>query len=114
MIVAIVGSRTFHDYAQFQLKMNEFRMEHILTQIVSGGAIGADKLAERYAAENDIPIQVLKPNWSRGKGAGLARNTDIINAAEIVVTFWDGVSRGTLDSITKAKKQNKTVFVGWK
>lgn len=46
-----------------------------------------------------------------GKAAGMIRNTDIVNNSEIVVTFWDGESRGTKDSIKKAEQQGKKVLV---
>ena len=79
-------------------------------KFVSGGAQGADKLAERYARENDLVCDVLKPVWHDAEGrykprAGLERNTLIIGRADRVVAFWDGISTGTRDSIRKAEKR---------
>lgn len=114
MIVAIVGSRNFSDYILFQQVVDEFCLNNQVTKLVSGGARGADKLAERYAGERKLEIEVLKPDWTKGRGAGLARNTDIIAKADVVITFWDGVSPGTRDSIRKAKKAGKLVISGFK
>jgi hypothetical protein len=43
--------------------------------------------------------------------AGLKRNTDIVNASDIILAFWDGQSRGTKDTITKATKAQKPLFI---
>ncbi len=107
MIAAVVGSRTFSNYDL----LSEELSKHNIHEMVSGGAVGADSLAERYAAEWEIPIRIFKPDWSTGRGAGLARNTDIINAADIVIAFHDGESKGTKDSINKAKKFNKQLII---
>ncbi len=113
--VAVVGSRTFRDYRLLCENLDGLRCEYdnavppVLMRLVSGGAQGADKLAERYAAENDLLIEVLKPVW-RVNGvynhrAGLERNSDIVARADLVMAFWDGVSTGTRDTITKAERR---------
>ena len=76
--------------------------------LVSGGAVGADSLAERYAKEHNLQIIVFKPDWNKhGKAAGFIRNTNIIEEADEIIAFWDGISNGTRDSISKARKMNK-------
>jgi len=119
--VAVVGSRTFRDYRLLCDTLDALRDEYgrapgnpVTIRLVSGGAQGADKLGERYAAENDLQIEVFKPEWrdARGKykpNAGFERNTDIVNKADIVVAFWDFKSHGTRDSIAKAEALGKEV-----
>jgi hypothetical protein len=108
MIVAVIGSRGFNDYEEVKRTLSQIE----ITLLVSGGAIGADSLGEQYAKENNIETKIFLPDWNKhGKSAGFIRNTDIINEAELVVAFWDGNSRGTLDSINKAKAQNKKVVI---
>jgi predicted Rossmann fold nucleotide-binding protein DprA/Smf involved in DNA uptake len=114
MIVAIVGSRNFADYLLFQRVVDEFCLNNQVTGLVSGGARGADKLAERYAAERKLEIEVLKPDWSKGRGAGIARNADIVAKADAVITFWDGRSPGTRNTIQRAVKAGKPVVAGLK
>lgn len=107
MKVAVIGSRTFTDYEEMKRTLSAIK----ITEIISGGADGADKLAEQYATENNIPTKIFLPDWEKNKrAAGFIRNTDIVNEAELIVAFWDGQSKGTLDSIQKAEKQNKKVL----
>jgi len=107
MKVAVIGSRGFNNYELIKETLSSLD----ITLVVSGGAMGADTLGERYARENGIPTKIFKPDWTKGRGAGFLRNTDIINEADTVVAFWDGKSKGTLDSIKKAEKQGKKVLI---
>lgn len=110
--VAVVGSRTFNDWDFFFTKMQELFIVADIKCIVSGGARGADKMAERFAEVFEIPTQIFKPRWDTyGKAAGFIRNEDIIDAADAVVAFWNGKSTGTKHSIGLAEKSNKTLYV---
>lgn len=108
MRVAVVGSRTFGDYKL----MCEVLDNMNISEIVSGGARGADKLAERYASERGLSTRVFKANWKKhGIRAGYIRNHDIINNCDVVVAFWDGKSKGTKHSIDLADKVGKDVYI---
>jgi hypothetical protein len=104
MRVAVVDSRSFTDYGLLFDTLSSIN----ITQIISGGAIGADSLAARYAREKSIELVEFIPKWYISgvydKSAGFKRNKDIVNASEIVYAFWDGISRGTKSSIDYAKK----------
>lgn len=102
--VAVVGSRSFDDYRLLCETLDQFSD---IECIISGGAIGADSLAARYAKEHNITLKVYVPDWSLGKHAGMLRNTLIVDRCDVVIAFWDGESKGTNDSINKAKKMNK-------
>lgn len=106
--LGIVGSRSFQDY--------ELLKKHVdptnIAAIVSGGARGADTLAEKFAAEHSLPMIIYKPDYANhGRAAPFVRNSAIIEASDAVIAFWDGSSAGTLDSIKKAKKMGKPVTV---
>ena len=75
-------------------------------ELISGGAKGADELAERWAEDYDRKITVVRPNWDKyGLGAGYIRNQEMIDMKPyLVIAFWDGKSRGTSDTIRRAKK----------
>lgn len=114
MRIAIIGSRTFEDYTVFKNILNEMRgdAEFAFDSIVSGGANGADKLAELYATEYNIPILVLPAQWDKyGKRAGYVRNQEIWDNADFGIAFWDGKSKGTAHSFAIAKKQQKRLVV---
>ena len=108
MKLAVVGSRTFDDYRLLKSVVSRFKP----AIIISGGAKGADQLAERFARESGLPLMVFKPEWKRfGRAAGPARNKQIVAEAHGVVAFWDGRSRGTRSTINLARKMGKPVYV---
>ena len=104
MKLAVIGSRTFSDYTLLLEKVKELNP----SVIVSGGAIGADKLGERAALELNIPTEIYLPDWEKhGKAVGFIRNKDIVKNSDVVLAFWDGQSKGTKNSIDIAHKLNK-------
>ena len=114
MNIAIVGGRDFSDYTLLKESISAYISIYsgIPDNIVSGGAKGVDTLAAQFAAEMDIPLLVFKPDYQKyGRGATLVRNTQIIENADVVFAFWDGQSKGTKDSITKAKKLQKELHI---
>jgi predicted Rossmann fold nucleotide-binding protein DprA/Smf involved in DNA uptake len=111
MKLAVIGSRNFNDYEQLKKEINNLSFSKDINEIISGGARGADSLAEKYANEYRIKLTVFKPDWNIGKHAGFLRNTQIIESSDAVIAFWDGQSKGTLDSLNKAKKLNKIVVI---
>ncbi len=67
MRLAIVGSREYTDYDKFKNEINN-TLEKWKTEIkdieciISGGAKGSDKMAERFAKENKIQTVIFKPD----------------------------------------------------
>jgi len=116
MNIGVVGSRIFNDYLLLAEWLNHFRLScHVrvdLVTIISGGAKGADSLAEDYAENWGMKSLVFKPDWEKyGKSAGFKRNQDIVDNSDMVVAFWDGKSKGTQDSINKARAAKKPTFI---
>jgi hypothetical protein len=101
MKVAVIGSRGFDDYDLLE----ETLLNHDIKTIVSGGANGADKLAEEFAKKHNIEIEIHLPDWKRyGRAAGPKRNKTIVENADKIIAFWDGASKGTKSSIDIAKR----------
>lgn len=114
MKIAIVGGRDFNNYDLLKNELGNYIEENkiSLNSIVSGGAKGADTLAEKFADEMGVEIIVFKPNFEKfGRCAALARNTQIVENSDTVFAFWDGKSKGTHDSIKKAEKLKKKLFI---
>jgi hypothetical protein len=108
MKIAVVGSRGFNDFEKLEKELNKYEID----EIISGGAKGADALSEKYAKKHNIPIKIFKPDWRKYKrGAGLVRNKQIVENADVVIAFWDGASKGTKFTIDYAKKPNKMVVI---
>ena len=110
MKVIVAGGRDFKDYELLKCTLDNFQQEHgNITEVVSGGAIGSDKLGEQYANENNIPIKRFVPDWKGlGKKAGFVRNKQMGDYAKehngMLVAFWDKQSRGTKGMIDYATK----------
>jgi predicted Rossmann fold nucleotide-binding protein DprA/Smf involved in DNA uptake len=107
--LAIIGSRDFDDADLFERTLEPYRNK--ISLVISGGARGADSLAEEWAEVYGIPTKIFKADWSKGKGAGFARNIEIIGACDAVIAFWDGNSPGTAHSLRLAKDSKKPVKV---
>ena len=106
MKLAIIGSRAFNNLDRFHETL--LPLKEKIELIVSGGAKGADSIAENYAKENKIPVIIHYPDWKQyGKKAGIIRNKLIIVDSDAVIAFWDGESKGTKNSIDIAKRQTK-------
>jgi len=71
-----------------------------------------DKRTDQFAREENIKLTEFIPDWDRfGKRAGFMRNEDIIKSADVVLAFWDGVSKGTQNSLSIAKRLKKPTFI---
>lgn len=105
MKIAIVGSRDLNANLENFIPKNA-------TEIISGGAIGIDKCAEKYAKENNLKMTVIKPNYKEyGRRAPLIRNLEIIDKADLVIAFWDGKSKGTKFVIEKCREREKQIKI---
>ena len=106
MKLAIIGSRNIDDIA-----IDKYIPE-ATTEIVSGGAIGVDRSARRYAKQNGLKLTQFLPDYDTyGKYAPLKRNLQIIEYADIVYAFWDGRSGGTNFVIENCRKMGKKVRI---
>jgi len=110
MKTIIAGGRNFYDYG-FMCESVEPNLSRI-TEIVSGGAKGADSLGESFAQNNKIPVKKFPANWDlHGKYAGHVRNKQMADYADALIAFWDGESKGTKNMIDTMNKLKKPVHV---
>jgi len=114
--VAVIGSRGFSDYNLFFAKISHFTKNIENICFVSGGCkTGADNLIERYCSDNNLPILIFYPNYTEfGKSAPLKRNHQIVDNCDMLIAFWDGVSRGTkytLDLVDEKLIPNRIVKI---
>lgn len=110
MRTIIAGSREVTDYALvLEAACNSgFK----ITEIVSGGARGVDRLGEQLGEEFSIPIIRFIPDWAKyGNGAGHLRNTEMAEYAQALIAIWDGYSPGTKNMINTAKRLGLKVYI---
>lgn len=109
--IAVVGSREFKNYTQMMLVLDEYVTYQ--DEIVSGGALGADSLAQRYAKEKGHVIHIYYPRWENGRSAGFVRNKRIVENSDIVIAFYREnhfQEGGTANTAMWAGQLNKPLF----
>ncbi|UIW10576.1 DNA recombination-mediator protein A [Aeromonas phage BUCT695] len=113
MKTIIAGSRDVTE-EEFWEAIDELPTEVYIsiTEIVSGGARGADKFGEQVAKNLSKPVKQFIPDWDGlGKKAGILRNIEMGDYADQAVVIWDGESRGSAQMIKYMEKLNKPVYV---
>jgi hypothetical protein len=119
MKIGIVGSRTWTNAKLMARTIESYVSVHGLKWkdiiLISGGAKGADKLAEEFAEGKNIAIEVYLPDYkiyNKNKWeAPHKRNTTIAHESEFLFCFWDGKSRGCMDTVEKIKKYGKQFVI---
>lgn len=111
MKICVNGSRGFQDYDLLEATLDEL-LKDTSPEFILGGAVGADSLAQMYAARKKIPATIIRPDWNKfGRKAGMLRNIEMIDQVEWLIAFWDGQSRGTKQAIEYAKSKGKRVEI---
>ncbi len=126
--VIVAGGRNFKDYELLRDKLRIILTNKIKNCIVvSGGARGADKLGEVFAAHHNLEVERFPADWDNlevepcvvkytkvGKAynavAGHNRNQEMAEYGDALVAFDTG-GRGTIDMIRRMKKLSKPVRV---
>lgn len=117
MKLAIVGGRDFNDptiLIEYLHSIICFQEELFSEKVIviSGGAKGADAIAKKSALIAELEYIEYPAEWDKyGKYAGFHRNQTIVDNCGMVLAFWDGKSRGTADTIEKAKRAKKPTFI---
>ena len=112
MRVLICGGRQFEDAAFLWKSMDDLnaRTPGGITEVIVGGAVGADTLGEHWAKDRRVPYRIFVADWStHGRAAGPIRNQAMLDEGkpDIVVAFPGG--RGTLDMVRRARAANVPV-----
>ena len=105
MKVVVSGSRTITD----REKVRSILEGQECTTLIHGGAKGVDRFADEFAREKGIEVLVVRPNWSLGKGAGLAANREMALLADKLVAIHDGKSKGTAHMVELMRGLGKPV-----
>lgn len=83
-----------------------------ISEVVCGGARGADALGKRWAEGQEVPVKMFPADWdTHGKSAGYKRNAEMAEYADALIALWDGESKGTRHMIELARKKGLLVHV---
>lgn len=83
-----------------------------ITEVVSGAARGADAAGEAWAKYSRVNLRLFPADWStHGKAAGKLRNREMADYADAALVFWDGMSSGAADMVTRMVARGKPVRV---
>ena len=97
MKAIIAGGRDYTPQPSDDDWLDRLISEHGITEIVSGGARGADAYGEAFARCRGIKLTIVSAEWKRyGKSAGAVRNelmAGYVSGDGIVILFPGG--RGT-------------------
>ncbi len=110
MRVIISGSRGCMDY---QLLLDAITESGFIPSVIIHGDCPncPDQLGERYAYENNVPVERFPAEWDLyGKSAGFRRNKDMAKVANALISIWDGKSSGTKNMIEIAGKYKILVY----
>lgn len=113
MFYIIAGGRDFADYNRLAYVCDRIiRMDKAPPVVLSGGCRGADQMGKIWAEKAAILCDVYHANWDKhGKAAGPIRNQKMVDAADALIAFWDGESRGTKDVIKRAAKARLNIHL---
>lgn len=116
--VIIAGSRSIDRYDLVQHAMAVLLMhfgQGPFVQVVSGGARGVDRMGERWARENGLPVKVFAVSpaeWqAMPRTAGHVRNGRMAEYGTHLAAIWDGRSGGTRNMIQQVRAKGRAVLV---
>ena len=112
MKTIIAGSRGVDDYELVKQVIEDSGFE--ITEVVSGGARGADRLGERWARENNVSIKQFIPDWDGlGKKAGHVRNRQMGDYADALIVIIIDDSKGSVGMYDYAVRKGLKVHAEW-
>ncbi len=110
-LVLFCGSRTWTDQEPIRAAIAALPFG---STVVTGGAPGADRIAERLARERrDLELRVMRADWARhGRRAGVLRNLAMLDQRpDRVLAFQRAGSPGTAHAIAEARRRGIPVVV---
>lgn len=110
MKVLVCGSRNWNVSSVIRRQLAQLPPG---TLVIHGTAGGADRIAAQSCDSLKIKHRAYPADWKlHGQRAGILRNLEMLDEQpQLVLAFWDGVSRGTSHVISQARKRGIRVHV---
>lgn len=111
MRVLVTGGRDFRDLGWLY---DGLELLHVtvggISEIIEGGAAGADTLAANWANWKRIKLTTVKADWGKhGRSAGAIRNRQMADLTPDLVLACPG-GRGTADMVAVARSRGMRVI----
>jgi len=109
MKLIIAGGRSYV-FTEADLKaLHVLHDDLCITEVVSGGAAGADRGGEYFAIGIKVPVKRFLADWDKhGKAAGPIRNREMAEYANALFLLPGG--RGTASMLTEARRAGILVY----
>ena len=109
MKTIIAGGRDYTLTANNIIFLNALWVDLPITEVVDGGARGADRGGRDWAHSMAIMVRTFPADWNKyGKRAGYLRNIEMSKYAEVVVLFPGGA--GTRSMFNEAQKRGLIIY----
>lgn len=125
----VAGGRDFNDQQLFDAGIAEFLLHYnAITSVISGGCAsgtlthvtkdgrkvyGADGMGEAWAEKNNIPVITFLPEYDKypPNVAPVMRNESMAQAANALLLYFDGKSKGSADMLKRAKRHGLYIHI---
>lgn len=105
-LVLVCGDRLWHEVEPIRRRLSFLPPD---TVILTGGANGADKIAEQVAEQQGLKVRVFEADWRKhGPAGGPLRNIAMLNEKpDLVIAFHHDLSRsrGTAHCVATARRR---------
>ena len=110
MKMIISGGRNYKFTSEDKMLLVGALVVYEVTEIVQGGASGADACAKEFAEEQGIKCTEFKADWDKfGRSAGPIRNAEMADYADILFAFPGG--KGTANMVAHAKDKEYNLII---
>jgi len=110
MKLLVCGGREFNDKEAAFRVLDAIHAKRPITLIISGGARGADKIAEEWADARGVAKSIKPAQWDvYGRSAGPRRNIEMLKECPDGVLGFPG-NKGTAHMIQISKEAGVTTW----
>lgn len=103
MKLIIAGGRDYQFKPSDYARLNALHDQCHVTEVVHGGATGADECGANWARDEGIALRCYPADWETyGRAAGPMRNQAMASYADAVVLFPGGKGTESMYRIAKA------------
>ena len=110
MKVLVCGGRDFANKELLWNCLDKICEEGGISEIIHGGAPGADSLAGEYASERGVPEIIFPADWKRfGSFAGRLRNSQMLQEGQPDLILEMPGGKGTFHMVSISRGAGKKV-----